>query len=224
MGTFAAVLFDMDGLLLDSERLYLDAFRAACEVHGYAFDEASYLNIICTPDDEASSILRSAYGSAFPLAEVSRLAAERYRQRVEAEPVPLKPGVEGLLEYLLARDLPRAVVTSTSSALAQHKLKLAGVLEAFSFVLGGDQVAQGKPAPEGYLCACAQLGARPERCLALEDSENGVRAALAAGLTVVQIPDLKAPSDELRALGHRIMLSLAEVRDWLERSPAPVRG
>lgn len=224
MGAFEAVLFDMDGLLLDSERLYLAAFRAACEVHGYAFDETSYLNIICTPDDEASSILHSAYGSAFPLAEVSRLAAERYRLRVEAEPVPLKPGVEGLLEYLLTRDLPRAVVTSTHSALARHKLKLAGVLEAFSFVLGGDQVAQGKPAPEGYLRACAQFGAGPERCLALEDSENGVRAALAAGLTVVQIPDLKAPSDELRALGHRIMPSLAAVRDWLERSWAPVRG
>ncbi len=211
-----AVLFDMDGLLLDSERLYLEAFRAACERRQYVFDEASYLNIICTPDAEAREILLAGYGAAFPVDEVSALAADTYRERIKAEAVPLKKGALELLKFLEERGVPRAVVTSTRTELACHKLRLAGLLNAFSFVVGGDQVKRGKPAPESYLLACAKLEVNPERCWALEDSDNGVRAALAAGLTVIQIPDLKAPSDELLAFGHEVRASLLEVLAGLE--------
>ena len=217
-----AVAFDMDGLLLDSERLYQTAFREACEAQGLPFDEASYLEIICTPDAEARTILRAAYGAAFPLEAVLHAAAERYRSRVEREPVPLKPGVRALLEVLAARNIPRAVVTSTARDFARHKLRLAGLLEAFAFVVGGDDTARNKPAPEPYLLACARFGLPPERCLALEDSENGVRSALAAGLRVVQIPDLKAPSADVLRLGHAVLGSLAEVAALLGgRSPDP---
>lgn len=217
-----AVLFDMDGLILDSERLYLEAFGGACEAHGYPFERAVYLQLICTPDDEARAILLRDYGDGFPVDAVSALAAERYRARVAREPVPLKAGALELLSFLEACGVPRAVVTSTETALAQHKLRLAGVLDAFAFVLGADQVLRPKPAPDPYEAACARLGVAPARALALEDSENGVRSALAAGLEVVQVPDLKAPSAAFLCLGHEVRASLTEVLRGLEPTRAGV--
>lgn len=215
-----AVLFDMDGLLLDSERLYLEAFGSACEAHGYPFERSVYLQLICTPDDEARAILLRGYGTAFPVDAVSALAAERYRARVEATPVPLKAGALELLDFLERHAVPRAVVTSTETALARHKLRLAGVLGAFAFVLGYDRVPRPKPAPDPYQTACARLGVAPARALALEDSENGVRSALSAGLKVVQVPDLKVPSAAFLRLGHEVRASLREVLSGLE--PAQV--
>ena len=209
------VLFDMDGLLLDSERLYLEASRRAFEEHSFDFQTEAYLECICTPDAEAVKIMRAAYGETLPVDRVMARAAELYRERVHAAPVPLKEGCTELLAFLEANDIKRAVVTSTRTAMAEHKLRLTGIHEAFSFVIGGDQVTRGKPAPDIYLRGVDKLGLPAKTCLALEDSENGVRAAVAAGLRVIQVPDLKAPSDEFLTLGHEVLPSLGAVKEYL---------
>ena len=209
------VLFDMDGLLLDSERLYLEASRQAFGEHAFDFQAEAYLECICTPDAEAVKIMRAAYGETLPVEQVMARAAELYRERVHAEPVPLKEGCTELLAFLEASNIKRAVVTSTRTAMAEHKLRLAGIHNAFSFVIGGDQVTRGKPAPDIYLRGVEKLGIPAKTCLALEDSENGVRAAVAAGLRVIQVPDLKAPSDEFLTLGHKVLPSLGAVPSFL---------
>lgn len=215
MNAVSGVIFDMDGLLLDSERLYLEASRQAFEEHAFDFETEVYLNCICTPDAQAVETLRAAYGEALPVEKVMARAAELYAVHVHAEPVPLKGGCAELLDFLKTNHIKRAVATSTHTELAEHKLKLAGIRDAFAFVMGGDQVQRSKPDPEIYRRSAKQLKVPAERCLALEDSENGVRAAVAAGLQVIQVPDLKAPSFELLSLGHTVLPSLAAVQQYL---------
>ncbi|CAN5892239.1 HAD family phosphatase [soil metagenome] len=209
------ILFDMDGLLLDSERLYLEASRQAFGEYSFDLQTEAYLECICTPDVQAVEILRAAYGEALPVEQVMARAATLYGERVRAEPVPLKMGCLELLNFLQANDIKRAVVTSTRTEMAEHKLKLAGIREAFAFVVGGDQVERSKPDPAIYRRGVEKLGVPVEACLVLEDSENGVRAAVAAGLRVIQVPDLKAPSDEFLTLGHDVLPSLGAVQAYL---------
>ena len=209
------VLFDMDGLLLDSERLYLEASRQAFQEHAFDFQAEAYLECICTPDIEAVKIMRAAYGEALPVEKVMARAADLYRKRVHSEPVPLKEGCLELLDFLKANDIKRAVATSTRTVLAEHKLKLAGIRDDFAFVIGGDQVKRSKPDPEIYRRSFERLGVPAGTCLALEDSENGVRAAVAAGLRVIQVPDLKAPSEEFLTLGHAVLPSLTAVKEYV---------
>jgi HAD superfamily hydrolase (TIGR01509 family) len=133
----------------------------------------------------------------------------RYRTRIAAG-LPLMPGVIEVLTDLRMRDMPRAVVTSTRRERAEQKLASCGLSEFFEIVMTGCDVQQPKPAPEGYLKAAHRLGVNPARCVVFEDSSYGVRAALAAGMTPIQVPDLVPPDAATRALGHRIAANLRE--------------
>jgi len=206
---FAAVIFDMDGLLLDTERLAWTAFLQACDRHRLAADRDVYNRLIGLNHASAAALLQAW------LSELDALPLEDFRgswdgayHRLLSEGVPVKAGAESLLAHLHAMGMPCAVATSTASDLARLKLERAGLAPYLRGVVGGDRVTAGKPAPDIFLQAAREVAAEPTACLAFEDSENGVRAALAAGMTVVQVPDLVAPSPALRALGHDIEESL----------------
>jgi len=201
----------MDGLLLDTERLALATFRDACRVQGFEPDESVYLRCIGTRGERTREILIEGYGEEFPIDAVSAEWTERYHEHVMNRPVEIKPGAFRLLERLAELALPLALATSTGSDVARRKLELAGLARFFVHVVGGDQVTYAKPHPEPYLEAIRRLGVAPQHTWAIEDSEHGVRSAAAAGLYVVQVPDLITPSADLRALGHPIVSSLAEV-------------
>ena len=203
----------MDGLLLDSEAIAFAAFRETCG-HFAVGDQAHvFMRCIGTNAEAGERVLKEGLrGKADPLA-FGRLWQENYDRATTHAPIPLKPGVTELLDALQAVSVPLGVATSTRSDRARQKLRDAGILSAFRAVVGGDQVARSKPHPDIYLEAAAALGAAPGECLALEDSENGVRAALGAGMTVIQIPDLVEPSPELRRLGHAVLESLHDVYD-----------
>jgi len=128
----------------------------------------------------------------------------------------LMAGVIELLDFLKARNITTAVTTSTDTSLARDKLQLSAIEHYFHTIIGGDQISNSKPAPDIYLRALDQLKLDPETTLALEDSPNGVRAAVSAQLTVVQIPDLLQPDDTLLALGHHVMSDLHQVKTWLQ--------
>jgi HAD superfamily hydrolase (TIGR01509 family) len=211
-----AVVFDMDGLLLDTERISLETFVAACREYCFEPDLAVYHRCIGTNSIKTKEILIQGYGPAFPYDAVNALWREKYNKAVLEQSVPLKPAVVELLRYLDQNQIKKAVVTSTRQDIAVRELRNAGVLNYFEFVLGGDQIASGKPHPEIYQKACRNLGLPPQRCLALEDSDNGVRSAASAGLQVIQVRDLIEPSAEVRALGHPVVDSLAEVQILLK--------
>ncbi len=210
-----AVVFDMDGLLLDSERVALATFVESCRVNGFQPDVTVYYQCIGSNEARTSQILQAAYGSGFPFEQVNTLWHALYEHEANLHPFPLKSGAAELLSLLEFRNISCACATSTRRLSAERKLANAGIFKFFKHIIGGDEITKCKPDPEIYLKACERLHCHPEHCLALEDSENGVLAAYYAGMQVIQVPDLVVPSDQVRALGHRIVNSLLEVRDLL---------
>jgi HAD superfamily hydrolase (TIGR01509 family) len=201
----------MDGLLLDSERIVLDAFLLVCE-HFELGDRTELLKqCIGTNRDYTRARMTEAFGSGVDFNEFQNMWTLKHEEIVGDDAMPLMDGARELLDLIQQLDIPRAVATSTRSAQALDRLEKADLLHYFEFVVGGDQVTNSKPDPEIYLAATQKLGCNPTSCLAFEDSENGVRAALGAGLRVIQVPDLVAPSANVRALGHTILASLRDV-------------
>lgn len=209
MINFQAAIFDMDGLLLDTERVCMGVFEEACVTLALPFYRETYLNIIGRNAAGIREIFLEAYAD-----NCDAVIAEwrtRYHEIVENKAIPVKPGVIELLEWLQAQQIPMAVATSTANPVAQTKLELAGLDQYFSAVATGCEVSQGKPNPEIYQLAASRLNIDAKACLAFEDSNNGVRAAVAAEMFTYQIPDLVEPCQEVRLLGHRILPSMHSV-------------
>jgi HAD superfamily hydrolase (TIGR01509 family) len=213
LAEYQAIIFDMDGLLIDSERIYLECFIEACHQHQFEADENIYLQCIGTSWQRTKEILTEGYGPEFPYHEVVDQCRALYELAITEHPLPVKEGAVPLLKAIDSLQIPKAVATSTERDKAMEKLRSVDLLHYFSHVVGGDQVADSKPLPQIYLKVAKCLGISPDNCLALEDSDNGVRSAHAAGMDVIQIPDLVTPSIEVKALGHPIMSSLSEVQN-----------
>ncbi len=216
MKIIKAVVFDMDGLLLDTERISLKTFMEACHENRFEPDITIYYRIIGTNSAMTKTILTEGYGPSFPYDAVTTSWREKFNQEAYEKGVPLKPGVWELLSFLEHNRVRMAVVTSSRRDIAIRGLGNTELLKYFEFVLGGDQIDNGKPHPEMYQKACQQLVLLPGECLALEDSDNGVRSAGGAGLQVIQVKDILEPSAEVRALGYPVMDSLMEVQNHLK--------
>lgn len=214
----AAVVFDMDGLMLDSERAIIACLAEAARERGHDLPELLWLSMVGHSEAVCRHLLDEAVGEA---------ERERILQRshvlydaVVAAGMPHRPGIIEMLDFLQVQGIPRAVATSTRRPLALKKLEAAGLLTRFDAICTSSDVEHPKPAPDIYLLAARSLGIEPSRCLVLEDSPTGVRAALAAGMYPIQIPDLLVPDDAVRALGHLILPSLDDARLLLEQRTA----
>jgi HAD superfamily hydrolase (TIGR01509 family) len=216
-GAALAVILDMDGLMLDTEPISLGAWRAAAADLGYDLDPSTYGRMIGLGHAAALDLLRREFGDACPIDDLASAARQGYEAALDAGGIPHKPGLEPFLRFLDDRRLPRAVATSTAAALARHKLRRAGVLGYFEVVVGGDDVSRGKPDPDIFLLAAERLGLRPDDCLVLEDSEPGLRAAVAAGMRVILVPDRTEPAADARAIAYAVTDSLDTARTVIER-------
>lgn len=197
-----AFLFDMDGLLLDTERLAKQAFDMIYREAGLAPDAALFRDLIGRPSKEGRRILDTGLPPALPLATFEPAWEAAYAEATRVT-VPVRPQIKAALSRAAAHG-PLIVATSSRTSRAEDKLERAGLRGYFTDLIGGDQVTNGKPAPEIFERAAGLAGVAPSDCAAFEDSENGVRSAHAAGCFVVQVPDLIDPSPELLALGHRV--------------------
>ena len=209
-----AVVFDMDGLMLDSERAINECMARAASDLGHELPASLWLQMIGGGDGLCRRLLADRIGTDATVELLAR--AEAMYDVVADAGIAHRPGIIDLLDWLVARGIPRAVATSTRRSLAMRKLAAAGLLPYFDAVATSSDVAAPKPAPDVYLLAASKLGVAPARCLVLEDSPTGVRAALAAGMTPVQVPDMLVPDDAARALGHRIVASLGDAQRLLE--------
>ncbi|RJG51318.1 HAD family hydrolase [Motilimonas pumila] len=213
-----AAIFDMDGLLLDTERVCMTVFKQACDACDVPFLEQTYLSVIGCNAKGVEQGLRAGYDSLIDYDTLHQAWRERYDAVVKHQAIPVKAGVIALLTWLQQQSIPIAVATSTANEVANIKLRLAGLAPYFVNVTTGCEVAHGKPAPDIYLLAAKRLGVSPQHCIAFEDSNNGVRAAVAAQMTTFQIPDLVAPNEQVLALGHQVMPSLAHVLTHLQQT------
>jgi HAD superfamily hydrolase (TIGR01509 family) len=210
----AAVLFDMDGLLLDAERLIRDAMISVMADFGFAMSRADYAELIGRPEPASRAIMQGRFGALLDY-DVMR-AQVRQRIRSEWGPIrPLKPGAADLLAQVNAAGIPAAVVTSSEQALARAHLGHVGLLDGFATIVGCDDVANGKPNPEPYRTAAARLGISPGAALALEDSHNGIIAAHMAGVPVIMVPDLLPATPEITPHLLAVADDLHQVGRWL---------
>jgi len=206
-----AVIFDMDGLLLDTEVLYHTAIFGACAAQGYQMVDQVHLSLIGTPRDLGDAKLLAHFGEMFDLVRYHLDCARHFDGLCETE-VPLRPGVRDLLGVLEDAAIPLAVATSTAREKAEARLKKAGIFDHFDVLVTRSDVKRGKPHPETFLKAAELLKVDPSNCLALEDSHNGVRAAAAAGMATIMIPDLLEPNAEVENLCVGVFPSLNDVR------------
>lgn len=209
----AALVLDMDGLMMDTERVYRAAWQHAAAEQGCPIDDALYLTFVGRTNPDAEKMLEAMFGSAFSAPLFRRRWMELWRADVASHGIPTKPGLAGLLDLADEHGIVKAV--ATSSARQETALILRGLANRFDAVVTGDDIPRGKPAPDIFLAAAARLCMPPARCLALEDSEAGVLAAAAAGMPVIMVPDLQQPSDEIAGLTLRVCASLDEVREMM---------
>ncbi len=211
IGAIEAVVFDMDGLMLDSERVSQSIWQEVTRDFGYALRVEAYQRIIGTSAEQTAQVIQQLLGPEAPVAAMHAEKRRRLEAHVRSAGIAHKPGLAELFDALEAHRLPKAVATSTNRQMALLKLERAHILHRFRAVVGGDEVARGKPAPDLYLRAAALLNTAPERCLALEDSVNGARAAHAAGMRLIVIPDLLPPTPEVCAMAWKVLPSLRDV-------------
>ena len=207
----AALLFDMDGLLLDSERIARDAFLEVSEGMGpdRADREAFFLTLV----GSSTRVTRERVAEYLPGADHAALEVrwDAAHDRLLARGVPLRPGVADSLDALRGQGVRMAVVTSTHRYRALERLETAEILHHFELVTGGDEVPAPKPDPAPYVQTAAALGLHPRECAAFEDSDRGIAAAMAAGCRGVQIPD-RRPDGPRPALGQAVATALPAAR------------
>jgi HAD superfamily hydrolase (TIGR01509 family) len=205
-----AVIFDMDGTLIDSESVYIAAMKDAAGTLGLALPLDLCHAMVGVPSHECNVMLQEHYGAGFDLA-VFRGHFATSVQRQMSERVPVKPGVFELLDFLRDRGLPLAIATSAGRATAERNLGRAGLLDRFAALATRDDVEHPKPAPDLYLEAAKRLGVASDRCVAFEDSSIGIIAAHAAGMRAVMVLDILPPTEEARAKSLHVVQSLHDV-------------
>lgn len=213
---FDYVIFDMDGLLVDSEQLAARVMSKMLARHGYTDISPDFFHsLLGKGSDETDAII----AAAFPGSDVSLDAiTPEYLRRIDAGDMHLKPGALRLLDYLDQQGIHKCVASSNAGFIVQKTLASVGLSDRFDFVLHGDMVDFAKPAPDLFLTSAARWGVPPAQCLVLEDSYAGVQAAGAAGAPVIMVPDLVPPTDDIRALCLAVFDSLDDVLSFLQQS------
>lgn len=214
-----AVVFDMDGVLFDTERIGVQCWTEAAEPTG--LQNAREIARMCIgrtiPGTKEVFMEEAAkQGVALDFEKLHEDCARLILEKEERDGLPVKPGVHEILEYLYERKIPVALATSSKKDIVLSHLEKTGITKYFWKIVTGDMVSHGKPAPDIYIKACEELEAAPENVIAIEDSFNGIRSASAAGLHPIMVPDQLQPTEEILLLAETKCDSLLEVRKLLQ--------
>lgn len=201
--------------MIDTERMAQRAWQRAGAEFGFTLPDELYLQAVGRTAKATADLFRAGMGPAFPFEAVYERKQHYLYTAIEQEGIPTKAGLPELLTLIAKRRLAKAVATSTARALAVKKLTAAGLLHHFDIMVCGDEVAHGKPAPDIFLAAAAKLGIAPDHCVVLEDSSAGIKAAHAAGMRAIWVPDLIQPTPDLTPLAFRVVADLHGVADLL---------
>lgn len=211
-----AVIFDMDGVLIDSERLSFKCFQEVLKDYDYEMDEKIYLKFIGRNIDGIGEVLKKEYGDDFPFEDIYKKKSKLAVEFTIKNGVKVKPDVHELLDYLNTKKYKIAVATSTRRERALELLEEAGVKDKVNCVVCGDQVEHSKPNPEIFLKAADALEVKPEKCMVIEDSDAGITAAHAAKMIGIHVPDMKELEERTKKLAFKICRNLTDVKNLLK--------
>lgn len=215
-GNIKGVIFDMDGLMLDTEKLLTRFWCEAAAFYGYKMTASHVLGIRSLAAKYAEPHLKGIFGEDFDYFAVRAKRIELMNAYIQLHGIEKKPGLDELLERLSQRDLRLAVATATDASRTKMYLEKVDVIGYFDKLITGDMIKNGKPKPDIYITAARELGLPCSECLALEDSPNGIRSAFDAGCKPIMIPDLSQPDEETKALLYGCFSSLSELCKQLD--------
>ena len=212
-----AVIFDMDGVLIDTEKHYNAAWCQAATEAGFPFTREHALLLRSCEAKEGEKLMQGIFGPSFDYYAIRERRRELVRERLAQYGLEKKPGVEETLRFLRAKGIKTAVATATALDITKSHLTTIGVCDLFGSIVSAKNVAHGKPEPDVYLYACEQIGERPQDCMAVEDSPNGIMAAYRAGLRTVMVPDLTQPDEELTKYLYACVNSLSDLCELVDK-------
>lgn len=212
---YEAVVFDMDGVIFDSERLVIECWEVIADKYGVRDVESVCRECLGINKEAAKRKFLEHYGEKFPYDKYKEEMSALYHQRYSGGRLPVKQGVKDLLVFLKGSGKRIALASSTRKLVVTQELADAGLIGYFDEIVCGDMVARSKPEPDIYLKACECLGVIPRNAYGIEDSYNGIRSAAGAGLRPIMVPDLAEPTKEMEELSEIILSSLVEVKEYL---------
>ena len=207
-----AVVFDMDGLLIDSEPTYQLTWKESCAAFGYTLSDEVNRSMLGLNNDDSEAVLFQTFGQDFPIEPFRKTWAARWWQIAREQGIAVKEGALDLIDTLATAAVPMAIATSSEREKVEFCLPQAGITFDFQTIVCGPEVARGKPAPDIYQAAAQQLQQHPHACVALEDSNNGMRAAKSAGMYAIMVPDLKQAEADVATQADAICSCLGEAR------------
>ena len=212
---YRAVIFDMDGVIFDSERLVLEEWMEIASKYGIVDIEKVFRKCIGVNTATTRQIFSDHYGKDFPFDEFRKETSALYHDKYGEGRLPMKPGVTELLSYLKEEGFLIGLASSTRRAVVEQEIRDAGLIKYFNDLTCGDMLKKSKPEPDIFLMSCDNLGVLPGEAITVEDSYNGIRAAYRAGTTPIMVPDMIQPDDEMRQLAHIICEDLFAVKEWI---------
>ena len=212
-----AVIFDMDGLMIDSERVTYEGYVRECEKRGFEMTLPFFKTLLGYPMGPIRQKLIEHYGKDFPLEEIIKDVHRYMEELFAAQGVPKKPGLMEILRYTCDKGYKTMVATSSDRDRVEWILRNAEIEEYFDDIICGNEVKRGKPHPDIFEEACRKLGVKPEEAYVIEDSEMGVLAAFRAGIDVICVPDMKEPGEETRKNAMCVVESLTKAKEVIDR-------
>lgn len=211
-----AIIFDMDGLMIDSERVTFECYQEILKGMNLTMDEEFYKTLLGKPLKGIYQRFYDVYGDDFPIEDVIKDVHALMAKRFETEGVPIKTGLKSLLEYLKENNYKTIVATSSNRDRVDTILSQAQITDYFDDSICGDEVTKGKPNPEVFLKSCQKLGVNVDEAIVLEDSEAGIQASYDAGIKVICIPDMKYPEKQYEEKTFKILKDLNGVTEYLK--------
>ncbi len=216
MNKYKAVIFDMDGLMFDTERITKKIWKEACKEIGLDISEEIFYKAIGLNKEDGRKILENELGSKFHYDKAKEIRDKLYFEYMEKNGTPLKKGLLELIDFLEKNNIPKAIASSSSREIIEYLLKNAELISNFPIIVAGNEIKRGKPNPDIFLKASEKLKISPTECLILEDSNIGIKAASNAGIDVIMIPDILEPTEESKKICLKKCDSLLDVIDILK--------
>lgn len=210
------IIFDMDGTLIDTEKYFRACWPKALAAFGYEMSDEQALSMRSLGRPFAPIHLKEMFGESIDYHQVREKRKELVEACIQEQGIQLKPGVIELLQWLKENNIRAAIATATDMERTNRYLKMLGIHEYFDELISATMVKEGKPSPDIYLYACEQLGRKPQECIAVEDSPNGVLSAYRAGCKVVMVPDQTPPEEELKSKLYACVDTLTDIQELLQ--------